>query len=120
MALTLSDKRSVWEQVSRMLLMGERSEDFAINWRMDYVSLLKIPTAIFAPTSEASLIWDFQAATSWRMSWNVLLISSLSSLEAPCKGRRGVLQAELILLAKARVDSTHVKAARPLVPAAFA
>jgi hypothetical protein len=29
---------------------------------------LKMPAASFAPTSEAILIWEFQAATSWRMS----------------------------------------------------
>jgi hypothetical protein len=108
-------------------LGGKASEQDAVDaqkvgrfWRMDSISLLTMPAAIFAPTSEAFLIWDFQAATSWQMSKNILLISSMSSWKAPYKGGRGALQAELILLTKARVDSTYVRAARPQVPTMFA
>jgi hypothetical protein len=50
-------------------------------------SLLKMPATIFAPRSEAFWIWDFQVATCWQMSTNVLLILLMSSWEALCKGR---------------------------------
>jgi hypothetical protein len=88
--------------LSKFLLIDERSYDFAISWQMASVSLLKMPDASFAPMSEAFLIWDFQAATSWRTTSLHALSSSNSSWEAPSKGGRGVLHAELILLAKAR------------------
>jgi hypothetical protein len=117
-----SKKRSVseGELLSKMLLMGERSKGFAISWLMASVSLLKMPAASFEPMSEAILIWEFQAATSWRMSSLHALSSSSSSWETLSKGGRRALHAELILLAKARDDSAQVKAARPQVPAGLA
>jgi hypothetical protein len=120
--LRIVQKRSVseGELLSKMLLMGKSSKDFAICWRMASVSLLKMPAASFPPTLEAILIWEFQATTSWQMSSLQALSSSNSSWETLSKGGRGALHAELILLAKAREDNAQVNAARPQVPAALA